>query len=121
VSLDNFTNTLYTYSNIAMENSTQTSQSTCIREVLADYIVTKIREISERNYGAAWKSGIEFQIWEAIQGDPTSRILDEDEVKYLKIASDTLNMWATREPNLFEEEIVMIPISEWKRKYETQI
>ena len=62
-----------------------------IRDICADYIRTKIREISESHYSAGWMSGIEYTVWNATQS-PT-RLLSEHEAKLLRAASEAIDGW----------------------------
>lgn len=82
-----------------------------IRDICADYIRTKIREISESRYATAWYIGIEFMVWDATQSPST--LLDEREAQLLRAASEACGGWVAWDNHVGDD--VFVPISEWNR------
>lgn len=82
-----------------------------IRDICADYIRTKIREISESHYSAGWMSGIEYTVWNATQS-PT-RLLSEHEAQLLRAASEAIDGWIAWSDHVGDG--VFVPMSEWRR------
>jgi hypothetical protein len=88
-----------------------------IQEFLLDYLICKIQEISERKFHSPWIKGIEFKVWDAINDQEISNLVSADEAAFLRTASRATNSWITLDSGLSGQgEIVVIPISEWKKK-----
>ena len=84
-----------------------------IKEVLEDYIITKVSAISERIYDEPWHTGIENIVWDILE-IPSSKMTDEEAI-LLKAASDATNSWV-----LWDGKPVIVPISEWRKIQELQ-
>jgi hypothetical protein len=82
-----------------------------IQDICADYIRTKIREISESHYSAGWMSGIEYTVWNATQS-PT-RLVNEHEAQLLRAASEVIGGWIAWSDHIGDG--VFVPMSEWRR------
>lgn len=87
------------------------ASNTDIKELCIDYIVTKIREISESQYAASWRIDIEYDVWYRLQG--TTNLLDEKDVRLLRAASDTCGGWVAW--NKHVNDAVFVPHSEWQK------
>jgi hypothetical protein len=83
-----------------------------LREICIEFIHGKLREISENCYAAGWMSGIEFTVWDAVQGG-TSSIVNEQEAKLLKEASNVIGGWVAWNDHI--GDAVFVPHSEWNR------
>ena len=74
-------------------------------------------KISEDGYSAGWMEGLEFALWEALNGEENKygrHIITSSELEDLKLLSQKFGCWI-----LFndDQEETAIGLEEWKKKF----
>lgn len=93
------------------DNSTQVSSF--IREILREWMLSTMSDISEDHYAAGWMGGLEVSLWSAVQRlpEPTKYgmgTIDVKRLEKLKAVSEYLGEWTDGDD--------FIPLTEWKNK-----
>lgn len=81
------------------------------QRALADYMI----RLSEEAYSASWMDGLEYKLWEALEGriNKFGRLQFNHEIlEELKKLSDSANGWITYDN---EEEEKFVPFTEWEK------
>lgn len=85
-----------------------------VKEVLAELM----SEISEDCWCAGWLSGLEFDLWEMVQGGPRRfgmGEVSEEDVQRLRVLSNECGGWIVW--NMDKGDTSFVPLAEWEAIY----
>lgn len=83
-------------------------------------LVGEMSEISERAFHAGWMDGLEYRLWEVVQGGPRKYgeiEISDAQVARLRFLADTLDGWIWFNEESGIEEF--IDRDRWQRMYST--